>query len=175
MNPLLLSALLSGAPGILSSLFGGDPQEKLRKQLMQVIGSQGNLTNQIFQQNLASPAFQQGLQQIAAGANSTGSQLQQSLGSRGIGTTGTGAVLSSLVPSIVGSQQGQLRSQAFQSAQQEANDQVQRRIAALQGTSGPSQTRQLFGAGLNAFAPLLQNYLMNKYPLFRPQTGAAGQ
>lgn len=166
MNPLLLSALFSAAPGLISSLFGqgADPQAQLRKQLMQAIGSQGNLTNQFFQQNLASPAFSQGQQQIAAGANATAGQLGASLGARGIGTSGSGAILSSLIPSIVGSQQGQLRTQAYGAAQQQAMNQIQQQIAALQGTSGPSQTRQLFGAGLDAFGPMLQQWLRSKYP-----------
>lgn len=165
--PLLLAGLLSAAPGLLSHLFGGeDPQQKLRKQMMALIGSQGNLTNQLYQQNLGSPAFTQGQNQIAAGANATAGQLGSSLGARGIGTSGSGAILSSLIPSIVGSQQAGLRTSAFQSAQGQAQDQINQQLAALQGTSGPSQTNQLFGAGLSAFGPMLQAWLKSKYPQF---------
>lgn len=163
--PMVLAALLSAAPGLLSKLFGGkDPQQKLREQMMALIGGQGAATNQLYQQNLASPAFSQGQQQIAAGANTTAGQLGASLGARGIGTSGTGAILSSLIPSIVGSQQAGLRTSAFQSAQSQAQQQLKQQLEALTGTSGPSQTQQLFGGGLAAFGPMLQQWIRSKYP-----------
>lgn len=171
MNPLLLSALLSAAPGLISFLSGNNPQMKLRRQMQQIIGSQGALTNQLYQQNLGSPAFSEGLRQIAAGANATAGQLGASLGARGIGTTGTGAVLSSLTPSIVGNAQAQLHTAAFQSAQQQAQERIRQLLASLQDTSGPSQTQQLFGAGISSFGPMLQAWFNKQYGI--PQTAAA--
>jgi hypothetical protein len=166
MNPMIISALLSMAPGLLSSIFGGDPQKKLRQQLQQLLGPQhmAMLQNQFQQQAMASPAYSQAQGQIAAGANATQGQLASSLGARGIGTSGTGAVLSSLTPSIVGSQQAGLNTAVSQMAGQQARGTIQDQIAALQGTSGPSQTRQMFGAGLDFLGPLLQQWLSSKIP-----------
>lgn len=157
---------MSFGPGFLSGIFGGDPQKELRKKMMQLMSpqNQAKLTNQFYQQNLGSPAYSQGLSTIAAGANQAGNQVAANLGARGIGTTGTGAILSSLVPSLVGSQQAQLRTGAYNSAQGQAMQTLQQQLAALTGTAGPSQTRQLFGAGLDAFGPMFNSWLMAKYP-----------
>ena len=49
MNPLLLSALLSFGPSIVSKLFGGqDPKEKLREEIMRLLDpkNQAALTGQ---------------------------------------------------------------------------------------------------------------------------------
>jgi hypothetical protein len=171
-GPLALLGGLSFLPGLLSKLFGGDPREKLRKQIEALNNPQniGKLTQQYYQQALGSPAYSQAQGTIAAGANQAGNQLAQSLGARGIGTTGTGAVLSSLLPSLVGSQTAGLRTGAYQSGQQMAMDQIQRQIAMLMGTQGPSQSSQLFAGGMNAFGPLLASYLQGKYPGSFPRT-----
>lgn len=163
MDPILLSALLSFAPSLLSGLFG-DPQRKLRGELNRLSSPQylQNLTAQNYQGQIASPAFSQAQGAIAAGANQTANQVASNLAQRGIGTTGTGAVLSSLTPSLVGSQTAQLRTAAQQSAEQMAQQQVEQRIRALLGTSGPSQSQQLFAGGLEAFLPFLQQLLQRQ-------------
>ena len=149
-------ALSSFLPSLLSGLFG-DPQAELRKKLMQLTSAQnvGKLTDQYYQQNLSSPAYSQAQGTIAAGGNVAGNRLASELGARGIGTSGSSAVLSSLIPSLVGQQQAGLRTSAYQSGQNQAQDQIQQQIAALTGTSGPSQGRQLFAGGLEAFLPAL--------------------
>ena len=166
MNPMLLSALFSFAPGLLSKLFGSDPQLKLRNQVNQLTGAPnvGKVTNQYYQQAIGSPAYSQAQGTIAAGANTTAGNLASALGSRGLGTSGTGAVLSSLIPSIVGSQQAGLRTGAYQSAQSQAQQQIQQQIQALMGTQGASQSSQLFAGGLESFGPMLQAFLRSKYP-----------
>jgi len=162
--PLLVGLLSSMAPGLLSKLFGGDPQAKLRKQIMALLNSQGGLTNKFYQQALGSPAFAQGQGLIAAGANQAGATLGREMGARGIGTSGSGAVLSSLIPSLVGSQQAGLRTSAYQGAQGQAQNTIQQQIAALTGTSGPSQSSQLFGTGIDAFGKLLQDWFKSRQP-----------
>ena len=171
MPPALLAALLSFAPGLISSLFG-DPRAKYRKQVAQLTspGNVGKVTNQFYQQGLASPMFSQAQGAIAAGANQAGNQVAQNLAARGIGTTGTGAVLSGLTPSLVGSQQAGLRSATFQGAQGQAQQSIQDQLAALMGSSinprtggmmtGPTQ--QAFGVGLEAFLPYLQSLLTKR-------------
>ena len=164
MNPLLLSALFSFAPGLLSHLFGGDPQEKYRQEVAKLLRGRPDLVNKLYQQVSGSPAFSQAQGTIAAGANQAAGNLAGSLAARGIGTTGTGAVLSSLLPSLVGSQQSGLRSAAYQTASSQADQDIQARLAALQGSQGPGQTSQLFAGGLSAFGPLLAQWLASKYP-----------
>lgn len=167
-NPLLLAGLASFAPSFLSRLFGGDPQAKLRKQIGQLTSAQNvnKETEQFLQQLLGSPAFSQAQGTIAAGGNVAAGRLASELGQRGIGTTGTSAVLSSLIPSIVGQQQAGLRTGAYQTAQERAMQRIQSQIAALTGTQGPSQSAQLFAGGLEAFGPLLQQWIKSKYPNF---------
>lgn len=165
MNPLLISALLSFAPSLLGGLFG-DPQKTLRRRLnaMSSPGTLAAYTNQNYQNILQGPAYSSALGGIASGANATQNRLATELGARGLGTSGTGAVLNSLIPSIVSSQQGQLKTGAYGAAQSQAQQQIQQMIAALTGTSGPSQSQQLFAGGLEAFAPMLLQWLKSKYP-----------
>ncbi len=183
MNPLFLSALLSFAPGLISSLFG-NPQQKYRQQVARLTSPQnvGNLTNQFYQQGISSPAFSQAQGSIAQGANNAANNVAASLAARGIGTTGTGAILSGLTPSLVGSQQAGLRSSAYQGAQGQAQNSIQAQLAALQGTQGPSQTQQYFAGGLDAFLPYLQGLLhghaagsgqnpFNSYNVMAPSIG----
>jgi hypothetical protein len=163
-NPLLLAGLLSFAPGLLSKLFGGDPQQKLRQEIAKLLASRGQRTNQLYQQVQGSPAFSQAQGTIASGANQASGNLASSLAARGIGTTGTGAVLSSLLPSLVGSQQAGLRTSAYNTAASQADQDIQAQIAALTGTAGPSQSTQLFAGGLSAFGPMLSQWLQSRYP-----------
>ena len=171
LSSLFLPGLLSALPGLFG-LFGGNPQVELRQQISRLLGSQGRLTNQFYQANLQSPAFSQAQGAIAAGANVAGGNLAQALAQRGIGTSGSAAVLSSLVPSLVGSQQAGLRTSAFQSAQERALAQIQQQIAALMGTQGTSPARLGFAGGLQAFAPFLQQYLSGRYPGIYGTSGA---
>lgn len=166
MDPTLLAGLLSFLPSIIGGLFG-DPNKKLRQQLNRLASPQHlqKLTAQNYQSQIGSPAFSQGQATIAAGANQASNQVAQNLAQRGIGTTGTAAVLSGLTPSLVGSQMAGLRTAAHQTAEQNAQQQIKQQIAALTGTQGPSPAQSLFAGGLEAFLPFLQQYLM------RPKVG----
>ena len=181
---LLASTLLSSMPGLLGSLFGGNQNEQLKKQAMQLLSPERlqQLTQQLYQQFLSSPAFSQGQSGVAAGANQAGNQVQANLAARGIGTTGTGAVLSSLTPSLVGSQMAGLRTGGWNQAQQAAQSQIQQQLKALFEAAGmqmpSSMTQQLFGAGAGA----LGSWLGNRQPgggggglPWQSLMGAAGQ
>jgi hypothetical protein len=165
---LLLPLLMSFGPSILSKLLGHDPQADLRHKLNALI-SPDNLArlhaqySQILQQ---SPQFSQAQGAIATGANQTANDVAANLAARGIGTSGTGAVLSGLTPSLVGSQIAKLRTDVSNQAAQLAQGNIQQQISNLTGTSGPSQSMQLFGAGLESFQPYLQAYLRSRYPQF---------
>lgn len=170
MNPALLAGLLSFAPGLLSRLFGSDPAQAYRNRVNQLTSPQnvGRTTNQFYQQALGSPAFSQAQSQIAAGGNVAAGNVARELGSRGIGTTGTSAVLSGLIPSMIGQQQAGLRTSAYGTAQGQAQNSIQQQIEALQGKMPASQSSQLFAGGLEAFLPFLQQ-------LFQRQTMGGGQ
>lgn len=165
-SPLFLPLLLSFGPSLISKLFGGDPQKKLREQIEALTNpaALGKTTNEFYRQAISSPAYSQALGSIASGANQTSNQVASSLAERGIGTTGTGAILSSLTPSLVGSQQAKLATSAHEQAQQQTEQWLKQRIAALTGTQGPSQTQQLFAGGLESFGPFLQAYMKQKFP-----------
>lgn len=108
--------------------------------------------------------------------------MAQSLAARGIGTTGTGAILSGLTPSLVGSQQAGLRTSAYQGAQSQAQNAIQKQLEALQGTSVnpqtgqmiPSQGQQYFAGGLDAFLPYLTG-LLHGHGAARRSQGQAQQ
>lgn len=164
---LLLPLLLTFGPSIFSKLFAGqDPQEKLRRQIQALLNpaTLAKLKEEYYRQNLSSPAYSQAQQTIAAGANQTANETAANLAARGIGTTGTGAVLSALTPSLVGHSLAGIRTAAYDSAGTQAQQNVAQQIAALTGTQGPSRTTQLFAGGLEAFQPYLQAYLRSKYP-----------
>ena len=169
IGSLLVPALFSLLPGLIG-LISGDPQKKLRRRAGRLIGSQGTLANQLYQQALGSPAFAQAQGAIGAGANQTANQVAASLAARGIGTSGTGAILSGLTPSLVGSQMAGLRTQTFSDAQRRAAEQIAQQLQLLMGTSGPSPAQTGFGQGINALAPFLQQYLGARYPQFRAST-----
>lgn len=162
---LLTSALMSFGPAIFNRIFGGDdPQQKLLKQTMALLSPQhlAKVTEQIYQQNIASPAYSQAQRTIAAGANATSNLTAQNLAARGIGTTGTGAVLSSLTPSLVGNAMAGIRTQAYDAAGRTAQQNIGSQIDALKAGSGPSDTRKMVGAGIENFQPYLQAYLRSK-------------
>lgn len=167
LAPLLWGAGASFLPSLLSKLFGGNSQEELMRKIaaLQSPGNLAKLTGGYYQQNIGSPAYQGALGTIAAGANASAGNVARRMGASGMTGTGTGAILSSLTPSIVGSQRAGLKTQAWDSAQETAQQAIQRQIQALIGGYGqPSQTQQLFGAGTSAFGPLLAAWLKAKYP-----------
>lgn len=164
--PWLWPLLLSFGPGLLARLFGGNSNAILRQRVQQLTSPQNVnlLTGKFYNQALGSPAYSQALGTIAAGANESGNQMAQKLGSAGIGNTGTGAVLSSLVPSLIGSQRAGLQTQAYGFGQSQAQNYINEQLKALYGTQGPSYQGQLFGAGLAGFGPYLQAWLRQRYP-----------
>lgn len=174
---LLLPLLMSFGPSLLNRLLAGEGSNtKLRRQLNELLSPEmlAKLTQQFYQQSLQSPAYAQAQRTIATGANETGNIAAANLAARGLGTSGTGAILSSLGPSLIGHQSAGLRTAAHTSAQNLAQQNITQRIAALNGTQGPSETRQMFGAGIEAFQPYLQQFLRTRYPsLMGPSVPAA--
>jgi hypothetical protein len=171
---LLPQLLMSFGPALLNKIFGKDPAKEFHKQVSRLTSAQnvGKLTNQFYNQNIGSPAYSQAQGTIAAGANAGAGQLAANLGRMEISDSGTGAVLSSLTPSIIGSQQAGLRTSAYTAGQQQAQQAIQAQLAALGQTQGQtSPTQQYFGAGLDAFGPQLQSFLRARFPQMFAQYG----
>lgn len=171
-NPLLLPLLLAFGPAAISKLFGGkSPEQKAREQIEQLLANRAKMTGEFYRQVVSSPGYSAAQGTIATGANQASNNVASALAERGIGTTGTGAVLSSLTPSLVGSQQAKLLAGAHSTANSMFEDELGRRIAAINGAAVPSQTQKLFGGGLDAFAPYLQAYMRSKFPMYGNITG----
>ena len=169
LTPLLISALLSFAPGLLSKLFGGkSPQQQAMDKIRALYDPayRAQLQGQFYQQNLSSPAYSQAQGTIAAGANQSAGQLASALGQTGLTPSGTGAIMSSMIPSMVGHNLAGLRTTAYNSAGSAADTSIEGMVRALMGTQGPSQSSQLFAGGLDAFGPVLTAWLKSKYPQF---------
>jgi hypothetical protein len=158
---LLLSLLASLGPVGLMKILGGDPAGKLRSEAARLSSAMnvGNVADRFYRLLLSSPAYSQAQGTIAAGANQTANALASELGARGIGPSGTGAVLSALVPSLVGSQTAELRTKAHRSAQERAADAIRQQIEALTQGPPPSQSAQLLAGGFDSLGPLLDSLL----------------
>jgi len=178
LGGLLLGGGLSMLPGLLS-MFGGDPRKKYMSQVQKLLGPQnmGNLTQQFYQQGLGSPAFSQAQRQIAQGSNQAGNILAQRMGQAGIGGSGTGAVLSSMVPSMTGNALAGLQTGLYGAAQGQAQNSIQQQLQQLQAMgAGPSQNQQLFSGGMSAFGPMLQAFMAQRFPgMFGMGGGGGGQ
>ena len=173
ISPLIMAALTSFGPALLSKLFGGKTSaQKEREQMQQKLAYlyspayRQMLQSQYYQQNLASPAYSQAQGTIAAGGNQAAGQLASQIGQTGLRSSGTGAIMSSVVPSMMGHQLSGLRTTAYNAAGGAADQSIEGQVRALMGTpsGGPSQGQQLLGAGMDAFGPLLTSWLKNKYP-----------
>lgn len=163
LNALIMPLLAAFGPALFSKLFnkGQDPNEQIRRLLKPE--TLAKLQGQFYQQALQSPAFSQAQGSIATGANQASNNIGSSLAARGLGTTGTGAVLSGLTPSLVGSQKSQLYTGLNQQAGQQAQQSIQAQIAALQGQQ-PSQAQQMLGVGLESFGPYFASFLKARHP-----------
>jgi hypothetical protein len=171
VNPLIIAALTSFAPSLLSKLFGG---KSSNQQVMDKIRAlydpayRASLQSQYYRQNLGSPAYSQAQGDIAAGANQAASTIASNLGQTGLSSSGTGAIMSGVVPSMVGHNLAGLRTAAYNAGGTAADQSIEGMISALLKTMGPSQPQQLFGAGTDAFSKYLANWLGNKYSSLAP-------
>ena len=129
-NPMFLPLLLAFGPAAISKLFGHKtPEQKAREQIEQLLANRAKMTTENFRQVVSSPAYSAAQGSIATGANQASNNVAANLAERGIGTTGTGAVLSGLTPSLVGSQQSALLANAHKQATDMFESEFQKRIA----------------------------------------------
>jgi hypothetical protein len=165
VNPMLLAALASFAPGLLSKLFGGQSSGQQAMDKIRALydpAYRAKLQAQYYQQNLASPAYSQAQGTIAAGANQSASQIAQALGATGLTSSGTGAIMSGVIPSMVGHNLAGLRTTAYNAGGTAADQSIEGMVRAILQTQGPSQSAQMFGAGASNFSNFLSQYLTQK-------------
>ncbi len=152
------------AAGALSSflpmLLGGGvnrQQNQYRDQIMKLLSSQnlGQQTGNLYNQFLQSPAYAQAQRGAIQGGNQMQTSLNRALGNRGLATSGIGAIAPSLAGAAAGNMQNQIRTGAYNQAQDLIRQQVEQLM-----TLGPQRHagNELFASGLNAFSPMLQNY-----------------
>jgi hypothetical protein len=176
MNPMLLAALMSFAPGLLSKLFGGQSSGQQAMDKIRALydpAYRAKLQAQYYQQNLQSPAYSQAQGTIAAGANQSASQIASSLGQTGLTPSGTGAIMSGMIPSMVGHNLAGLRTTAYNAAGGTADTTIEGMIQAILKTMGPSQTQQMFGAGVTDFSKYVADWLKAKNYGVKPSYGTA--
>jgi hypothetical protein len=167
-----MSLLMNLGGGAIGGLFGGGAQAKqkkrelaYRRQIMELLGPQAQLgrQNQFYSQFMQSPAFTQAARGAAARGNTLQNNLASSLGARGLGTTGIGSIAPALARSAAGAQLGNVRTQAYGMAGQQARQSINDQIAALQNLgpeSGASFGRG-FGAGIGGGISDFSNFLLN--------------
>jgi hypothetical protein len=165
MEPITLALLTSFGPALLSKLFGGQSSGQQAMDKIRALydpAYRAKLQAQYYQQNLSSPAYSQAQGTIAAGANQSASQIASNLGATGLTPSGTGAIMSGLIPSMVGHNLAGLRTTAYNAGGTAADTSIEGMVRAIMGTAGPSQSQQLLGGGLDAFSKFLSQYLTQK-------------
>ena len=178
-----LSALGPWAPilfGLAGSLWSGYQADKARQRYQERVKqllSAGNISKEtaaLLEGIMGGQGYQSGLAQVAAGANASQAQIANALASRGLGTSGIGAVMSGLTPAMVGQMQMQLATKAQDAARQQALENIKAQIGTL---SGEPSGRQV-GAqnALNAIGLSLEQWAKGKYPthpLYRTSPSAS--
>lgn len=164
-SPMGLPLLLSFLPSLVAR-FQKDPRQEYMAAVRRLYSPENmsRLTSQYYQQGLASPGYSAAQGNIAAGANQMAGQLAQNLGARGLSTTGLGSVLSSMTPSVVGSQQAALNTQTYNAARSDALENIKQQLAAMGGGPYTTPREAAFSQSLQSFTPYLMNYLKGKYP-----------
>jgi hypothetical protein len=165
MEPITLALLTSFGPALLSKLFGGQSSGQQAMDKIRALydpAYRAKLQAQYYQQNLSSPAYSQAQGTIAAGANQSASQIASNLGATGLTPSGAGAIMSGLIPSMVGHNLAGLRTTAYNAGGTAADTSIEGMVRAIMGTAGPSQSQQLLGGGMDAFSKFLSQYLTQK-------------
>jgi len=170
---LLGQAALAFAPMLLGGTFGrNDPNEKLRRQLMQLFSSQniGKRTGEFYNQFLQGPGYAGAQRSIAGASNVLQNQLGRNLGASGLRGSGIGALLPALGGSFSGSALGGLQTAGYGQARSDALDAIRAQAGGLTSVGPtPNYTQQFFGAGLDFLGPILQQYLQGRGG--QPNTG----
>jgi len=161
MDPVTLALLTSFGPALLMKLFGGKSSGEQAMDKIRALydpAYRAKMQEKYYQQNLQSPAYSQAQGTIAAGANQSASQIASALGQTGLTSSGTGAIMSGIIPSMVGHNLSGLRTTAYNSAGTAADNSIEGMVQAILGTQGPSQTAQLGAAGIAGITNFLANY-----------------
>jgi hypothetical protein len=175
--------LMAFGPAIVAKMFGWKTAaekeaERLAKEKTSAMDQiralydpafRARLQAQYYQQNLSSPAYAEAQGKIAQGANQSAAQIASSLGQTGLTSSGAGAIMSGMVPSMVGRSLAGLGTAAYNAGGTAADASIEGQAAAImralgtQGASaGPSMPAQMAGAGLTDFSKYLGDWLTKR-------------
>jgi hypothetical protein len=162
-----LMGMLMGIPGLMGMLFKDDPTKQFGRNmegLERFFGPQAMTSgaNQFYQAFRSSPAYTASKRGILQGGASLQNNLASSLGQRGLGTSGIGAVAGPLAGSATGGQIANLNSQTWQQAI-EALFKSRGMQGSLAGGMQPKFTGSDFGAaGMDALSKYLMSYFQGR-------------
>lgn len=179
-NPLSLLGMMGGPWGMalsfapaLFSLFGGDPQRRMRHELANMftpenIRAWGNANLRTIG---ADPNTNIARAGIIQSGNTLSNELAKSFGARGLGTTGIAAAALPIARSATGARMAQFEGNLQQQAMQMALAQLQQRAAALTGNPyGQSRFQAGLDKSFGALLPILQAYLKQRMGVTQPMT-----
>lgn len=152
MNPLAILGLLGGVGGLFGLSAAGDPTRRLMGQLSPA--NTLNSANQFYQGFLQSPAYWAAQSGILANSNALQSRLSTSLGARGLGTSGVGAIAQPLAQSVGGFQMSNLNADFWRQALMAAQQRQQLMLGLPQTNWNAQLASSLLGAagaGLGAY------------------------
>lgn len=163
--PLAVQAGIALAPTAFSA-FGEDPQERLRRELAAIFSPErlGQFAQQHFKTITGGPGYTMARNYAIAGSNTMKNSLTRSLEARGLGTTGIASIASAAADSSLGLNLGRIDASAYDQSLDLARDSQRGAAAALTAAPyGTSRFAASFGRGLEAFMPILRDYLSKRF------------
>lgn len=161
---------LLAALGLLPTLAGAftpDPQERTRDELRRLASPEylEELRRQIARRMGSSPSVMAGRRGIVESGSALTNMLQRSFGARGLGTSGIAAAAMPISNTATAGRLGQFETELASSSLNEAQNLISRQISALSGVPyGQSNFQAGLGKSFEAFLPLLQSWLKQRYP-----------
>lgn len=163
--PLLASLAISQVPSLLSLFSGRDPQARQRSEMMQQLSPEvlQELARKLFGMTTSSPGYRQARANTVGGYNNAVESLNHSLGERGLAGTGLGLMAASGARAGLGGAIGGLEAGAWDNALGLAERLQTARAGVLRDVPyGPSRFQTSFGKGIEAFMPILRDYINNR-------------
>lgn len=153
MTALAIAASLGGA------FFKDDPAKRLLGLSSQYASPEAlfHLTNQLYSNWMASPAFSGAQGSLFRGASAAQGSLRTSLANRGLSTSGIGDLSRAVGQSLPGIGMANLQSQGWSQSIEQAMNLIKLRLGGAGGLpAGSNIGANLYGAGLNALGMALK-------------------
>lgn len=173
MNPLFLQFAMSMLPSLVGGL-GSDPAARTRRELQRLLSQDtlGAETTNFVRLLSQSPTYLAGRNMAVQSSNAAHNAVSSALAERGLGTSGIGAVASSLAGSSLGANLGRMDAGLYERAISSAQSLIGSRADALLNTQyGTSRGAKGAARGLEAFMPYLRDYMLKR--MARPGIGGA--